>query len=65
MCINVGNLEVYDVKLENTAHVFFSFLDWDTSEISNDEELDTVTRCLLSALLKHCNLVKVALYRRK
>nr|XP_022329995.1 probable E3 ubiquitin-protein ligase HERC1 isoform X2 [Crassostrea virginica] len=38
--------------------------DWDTSEISNDEELDTMTRCLLSALLKHCNLVKVALYRR-
>lgn len=51
-------------NLWETMQDYASKEDWDTSEISNDEELDTMTRCLLSALLKHCNLVKVALYRR-
>ncbi|XP_048738015.2 probable E3 ubiquitin-protein ligase HERC1 isoform X3 [Ostrea edulis] len=51
-------------NLWETMQDYASKEDWDTSEISNDEELDTMTRCLLCALLKHCNLVKVALHRR-
>ncbi|XP_062615942.1 probable E3 ubiquitin-protein ligase HERC1, partial [Saccostrea cucullata] len=51
-------------NLWETMQDYASREDWDTSEINNDEELDTMTRCLLCALLKHCNLVKVALHRK-
>ncbi|XP_021370838.1 probable E3 ubiquitin-protein ligase HERC1 isoform X1 [Mizuhopecten yessoensis] len=37
--------------------------DWHTSELTDEAELDTVARCLLSALLKHCNLTKLALHK--
>ncbi|XP_069137757.1 probable E3 ubiquitin-protein ligase HERC1 isoform X1 [Argopecten irradians] len=38
--------------------------DWHTSELSEEVELDAVSRCLLATLLKHCNLTKVALHKR-
>jgi hypothetical protein len=31
--------------------------DWDTCDISNDHLLDTVSRFLLAAMLKHCGLI--------
>jgi len=38
------------------------FTDWDTADITDDSQLDTVSRFLLSALLKHCGFASALVH---
>jgi len=38
------------------------FIDWDTADITDDSQLDTVSRFLLSALLKHCGFASALVH---
>ncbi|KAI8478441.1 putative E3 ubiquitin-protein ligase herc1, partial [Branchiostoma belcheri] len=46
--------------LWNNMQDFARSKDWDTSELTDDPVLDTVSRLLLACLLKHCGLLQVA-----
>ncbi|KAI8481810.1 putative E3 ubiquitin-protein ligase herc1, partial [Branchiostoma belcheri] len=46
--------------LWNNMQDFARSKDWDTSELTDDPVLDTVSRMLLACLLKHCGLLQVA-----